>query len=277
MVQKISLLLLSCWSIWSFAAPQSKAELCQNYHNDEMQARLLKQENQLAFVNLPGIINNGICFWHSRFTRNAAALAYFSPEKAKPQSFPHARKTKGPFGPKQRSQKYIVEDSVEDIVDKIAFGREIVEIPGFNNLNEFSKYFARPIYQRIMMWQLTESIFTQRILMLAAKGSYFTTPNEMQEIMDKLYAEVRQGTPVFQILQHKGFSEVHSWLVLDMRPTATGYILKVLDSDFLGVQTHEYKTGEDHLEHPTRGDFVPYTAYDFELSRLQKLMNKRCK
>lgn len=42
--------------------------------------------NLLAFGNSGGLLRNGVCWWHSRFTRAALYLVYFEPSKPKPDA-----------------------------------------------------------------------------------------------------------------------------------------------------------------------------------------------
>jgi hypothetical protein len=70
--------------------------------------------NTLDFTNPPGHFNAGLCWWHSRFQRNAFYLATYSPDSPRPN-----------------------ESQAKEIIAKIINGDEVVEIPGFENMNSF--------------------------------------------------------------------------------------------------------------------------------------------
>lgn len=215
------------------------------------QMMISEKEHQLGFRNRGGIINGGVCWWHSRFTRNAAHLAKFVPEAARPSRREAVR-----------------------LIHSIRMGQRVVEIPGYANLASFAADFQSEIQDKLEAWQRYEG-FSRGEWRRSLRGSSSVSPNHLKTLMDDLYAMVSEGKVVYQKLQIPGIVS-HAWLVLSMTPTADGYELLVHDSNYLTLQRHTYRYGMRNM--PYAGDqvFVPYSEQRLELTRLERAVTKYC-
>ncbi|GAB4011972.1 MAG: hypothetical protein Fur0010_07260 [Bdellovibrio sp.] len=242
-------------SISAFGANTSvgKIDFCRDRVEGNYVQELLKErESRMAFANHGGLANGGVCWWHSRFQRNAAYLTFYSPEKKRP-----------------------TDSEAKDIIKDIRKGKKVVEIPGFRNFNEFSRAFASEIQDRLEGWQRTDGFINQSwITGLAGKTE--TTPEKLQEMMDELYSQVSQGEVVYQKLQLKGII-AHAWLVIDMEKTRDGYVLSVVDSNSpSSTNAYTFRSGMTSLHYPYLGKFVPYTHKDNEEEKLKKVVQSYC-
>ena len=96
-------------------------------------AQAYQTENHLGVTNHGGLFNGGVCWWHSLFQRSALYLTVFLPNQPKPNA-----------------------DQIEDIVHAIAAGKQVVEIPGYQNILEFSLANWPVIQKKLEEWQLVD-------------------------------------------------------------------------------------------------------------------------
>lgn len=248
-------LALAVTSFNAFAANTSVGQIdfCRDrVENGYVQELLKERESRMGFRNHGGLVNGGVCWWHSRFQRNAAYLTYYSPDKKRPSL-----------------------EQAKSLIKDIRRGKKVVEIPGFKNFNEFSMAYAHEIQNRLEGWQRTDGFINQAWLTGLA-GTTETTPEKMQENMDELYAQVSQGEVVYQKLQLKGII-AHAWLVIDMEKTSDGYVLSVVDSNYpVSTNVYTYRTGMTSLNYSYIGKFVPYTHKDNEEEKLKKVVASFC-
>jgi hypothetical protein len=209
---------------------------------------LAKTENQLSFKNGGGLINGGVCWWHSRFTRNAAYLVQFRPELPRPE-----RKT------------------ALTLIALIRNGTKPLTIPGFENLEAFSKAYAQEIQRTLEEWQLKDGIIHQQWV-VGLSGKTSVPSHQLAIMMDRLYEQVAiQKDVVYQKLQLQGI-DAHAWLVIGMEKNQHGYKLFVVDSNRPGkVMEYNYEYGMNHLLYGKNSRFVPYTERNQELSRLKNI------
>jgi hypothetical protein len=90
----------------------------------------LSSNNLMSFTNHGGLANGGVCWWHSRFQRNALYLTLYKPDLPKPN-----------------------DEETRDIVAAIRAGDAVVEIPGYKNFAEFSKDKEAAIQRELEKWQ----------------------------------------------------------------------------------------------------------------------------
>lgn len=207
---------------------------------------LYDPDSRLAFRNLPGPINRGICWWHSRFTRAANYLTIFRPDISQK--------------PNRRE--------VIEILKHIRKRDKIVEIPGYQNLFEFSQDHKSLIEKELNRWSILDSFNFK--LINGIIGHSKEDPKQLETMMDNLYYEVQtRGRVVFQTLQLPGLS-AHSWLVVDIVPTSEGYEFSVVDSNYYEIRKWNYARGQTHFSYsfteflPVVGPFVPYTNKDWQ-------------
>ncbi len=215
-----------------------------------IQDLLYSNQNQIAFVNQGGLIGGGVCWWHSRFTRNAAYLAFFRPELPKPSEL-----------------------QAKAIVKNIRKGK-FVEIPGYKNLRAFSSDFANIVQEQLNAWQRFDGMVKQKWTQGLSGSSKAQNADKFEADMDALYERVQKGEVVFQMLQLKGIV-AHAWLVIKMIKVENGYDLEVLDSN-LGVDTYQYRKGMESFEYHHYGEFMPYTHEVKEEVSLRRKLMKVC-
>ena len=122
---------------------RSVEQLCQRSPRD-FQAQLCKKEGRMGFANNKGLFGlpTGVCWWHSQFHRNATYLAAFNPDKPK-------------LDPSNREERR----ELRRIIRKIANRREMVEIPGYSSLHEFTSdpEIERLVQRRLQNWMAQDS------------------------------------------------------------------------------------------------------------------------
>lgn len=242
-------------------APRSKKELCALAKDLGNFQRMLKtQTNRVYSDNMGGLGSKGVCWWNSRFERKAAYLTFYRPDLPKPS------KEKGRY-----------------LIGLIRAGKFIVEIPGYENLSEFTKDFAEDFQDSMNHWQISDGIFGGGFVN-GLVGSTETRPESFKKIMDETYENViSQKKIAFHILQMPGL-DAHAWLVLGMRKTDDGYQMQVADSNDTSVTSLvNYRYGMTQLDYIDEGEstlsFVPYLpkAYVNEGDRTIQTLRKGCR
>lgn len=239
---------------YSAVTSKSAYGFCKDRQDEQYYQDLLKNpENQLSFRNQGGLINGGVCWWHSRFTRNALYLAVYRPDLRRPT----------------RSQAI-------DIIDDIRDGDRVVTIPGYSNLREFSRDFQREIQDELEAWQKVDGFIKQQWI-VGLWGSTEKDADDLMDDMDELYEYVALDKNVaYQKLQLPGIV-AHAWLVTDIHKTSRGYDLEVHDSNYYGTRTIPYKVGMTQFHYGGYGEFVPYTERKRELRGLKKVVRRFCR
>lgn len=250
---QIFLLVFSC-SIHSAIIGSGLDNYCID-HQDSNFLRELPEESQnlLNFKNDGGILNQGVCWWHSRFQRNLLYLAYFSPDKT-----------------------IVPKNLVMSLLNQIKKGESVVEIPGFSNVEDFTRYYQSEIQKLLNQWQIIEGGL-QGGWQRGVRGKSKVSSDELKMRMEELFHYVeRKNKIAYTKLQIKGIV-AHAWLVHKMKATDTGYILSIIDSNNpQNVETYEYKFGDTSFFVKGYGNFVPYLEFKTEEERLLAAKTKRC-
>ena len=255
MLRKI--VLAVAWiSVDAMAAPdfQARAEYCAELQLSQGANRRLSRSDRaylLAFKNQGGLKNAGICWWHSRFTRNAAYLALYRPDLRKPGA-----------------------RAGRELVTRLREGRQVTEIPGYANLREFSLDFRSDIQVKMEDWQKSEG-FLGGHWATGLTGTPSVSETRMAELMDELYARTQTGDTIFQVLQLPGVS-THAWLVTGMRRLNDGYEIDVIESNLPGPTQYAYKRGMQEFEYLSGSIFTPYTQFENEVPRMRKAIAEFC-
>jgi len=253
-ILSVTIAMMSLQSVMAVTASNSANEFCSD-RKDKSYVKELAQEREgnMSFRNSGGIANGGVCWWHSRFVRSALYLTYYRPELTKP-----------------------TKEEVVTIVKAIRKGKEVIMIPGFSNFTEFSWQYQEFIQAELENWQITDGVVLQQWA-VGLYGSHEVSSKKMKKKMDKLYKYVVGGNNIaYEKLQIKGIT-AHAWLVTDMRKTAKGYELYVIDSNYNYAQTYHYKEGDKSFHHSYYGQFVPYLGRKRELRKAKKAIKKFCK
>ena len=207
----------------------------------------------MAFTNQGGMMGGGVCWWHSRYTRNAAYLVQFRPDL-----------------PRETDEK-----KIKKMVADIRKGKKIVVVPGYKNLREFSAVNYKEVQNKLEDWQETDGILHFQWV-AGLSGSTKVDAGNLESKMDALYERIQKGEVVYQKLQMPGVV-AHAWLVVGMERVSDGYKLEVLDSNtYRGPDVYKYTIGMDAFRY-YGDDFVPYTGKTKEERRLRKILNKECK
>ena len=232
-------------------ASTSAENFCSDRKSERYTKDLLSQRsNQISFRNHGGLINGGVCWWHSRLTRKFAYLAIYRPDLPKPTS-----------------------EEASKIIRRIRLGN-VTEVPGVRNLNEFSREYSTEVQDRLEKWQIGDG-FVRQQWTVGLWGSSKTSAAKLKKRMDELYEYVEvEGNLAYQMLQIKGI-DAHAWLVLNMKKTSNGYKMEVLDSNYSSTNTISYTYGQERIR--SYGGLVPITGKKRELKRLKKAVKKYCK
>ncbi len=232
-------------SLWS-------ADLSSSCKFHSVKDEISKSDNHLSFTNSGGLFNGGVCWWHSRFTRNALYLAQWKPELKKPNK-----------------------DQAIKIIKKLRRGLGLVEVPGFKNLKEFSRDHEILIRKELERWQINDGAFKVKWVD-GLMGTPSMPAHLMSEYMDLLYDVIsRTDDLLFLRVQLQGVA-AHAWLVKSMIPTADGYRFEVQDSNFLGMSSFDYKRGMTSLNYYGK-KFIPYLQFTPELIKIKTLAKNSCR
>ena len=236
-------------SVLSLAVVADNEQFCSQRGQPRFaQSHVADEVNRLSFVNAGGLFNGGVCWWHSRFTRNAAYVANFQPHEAKP-SLAQARR----------------------IIHAIRLGTAIVDVPGYSDLQTFSIDFHNEIQAKLNEWQVVEGDW-----MRGLAGRTSEAPDRLASRMDELYQRVVVNQElVYQKLQLPGITS-HAWLVIHMVRESNGYLLTVADSNSLTLNTRRYTRGSTQMMYGDKG-FVPYIEFQDELRSLEQVVRNHCR
>ena len=246
--------LAASFQIFAQTPSQDLNQFCVDRGNARFAKELTKSSsNLMAFSNHGGIANGGVCWWHSRFQRNALYLTTYAPFKSRP--------TKA---------------EAEKIVADIRDGDEVIEIPGYRNFSEFSYYHQKEIQRELEKWQKGDGVLKFNWV-IGLSGDTVVSASKMKELMDELYDYVEvQGNIAYQKLQMKGVT-AHAWLVVNMKRSGNGYDLEVLDSNFPSrTNIYRYREGMTNFSHEYYGQFTPYLERKGEMDKVILSIMKQC-
>lgn len=217
------------------------------------QFQLEEKPNRLAFKNQGGFFNAGVCWWHSRFTRNATYLAKYNPSSAVPSKY-----------------------ELENIVKALRKGNEVVTIDGYESLEQFSLENKQLIQSELEAWQRYDGIIRQQWI-VGLWGVRQIAAHKMRARMEHLYDYVHgQKNIAYMKLQLKGIP-AHSWLVVNMEKLSNGYRLKIIDSNYKEPLSYEYRYGDKSFTTKSYGRFVPYLGKRKEAEKIRKIRSKFCR
>ncbi|MGE3609517.1 MAG: hypothetical protein AB7I27_08015 [Bacteriovoracaceae bacterium] len=245
---------------YSISMPQSKTEFCDRF-GDRPEDKEIIQEfsndpvNLLAIKNNGGLLNGGVCWWHSRFQRNAFYLTIFRPDLPKPKTYQERAK----------------------IIRDIRVGQRVVQIPGYTHMEEFSLENKQLIQQELNSWQIYDGVVLNRWVD-GLRGRTRVKPEFLAKLMQINYEYVNvQKKIAYQKLQIKGIMS-HAWLIVGMRKNENGFDLGIIDSNSPQMtKTYSYKTGDDSFYVKEYGNFVPYLEFKMEEERLTSVGRSYCR
>ncbi|RYZ92499.1 MAG: hypothetical protein EOP06_04115 [Proteobacteria bacterium] len=236
---------------------QSKSQFCHDQKDPSTaRALLFDSDNFLDFSSKGGIDLGkgpiGLCWWHSEFTRNAAMLAYFEPTDVDghPISKPTAIEAKL-------------------IAESIMAGKEVVRVPGYKNLREFSRDFEA-ILRRVIAKAQVGSILKLRFFD-GLTGSSTLPADKLREIMLGIQKklEVEPGI-LYSMLQSPGLA-AHSLLFIGSESFSDGIDFFVVDSLLKSPRRLSYKFGDERF-----GAGVPYLKHN-NLNKKREIAERFCR
>ncbi len=249
-------LYLILFAVAAMLSPNSvQANICNRTH-PEIQTLLRSPDARLAFRNEGGLIDGGVCWWHSRLQRSAVYLAQFSPDQPRP-----------------------THSEVKKIIQNLVQFKRVVMIPGFRNFYDFSHAYASQIQKALEQWQKKDGFVRQQWI----RGLYGRSQmkaSQLKNRMDWLYHRVVKSKPgVWVMAQMPGITS-HSLLIVSMQPWSegekSGYDLQVIDSN-RPLDTRELRY--------TRGDrkimlgsdrFIPYLGFQQDQRKINQSINRHC-
>lgn len=245
----------SSFQVFAQSPSMSEEEFCSDRRDPDFVKDLTQSSsNLMSFQNQGGLLNGGVCWWHSRFQRNALYLTIYKPELDKPTDA----------------------DALK-LIDQIKAGKKVVIIPGFKNFSQFSYAYAVEIQRELESWQKVDGI-AKFAWVRGLSGKTELSPDKLKERMDRLYEDVEVNHNIaYNRLQIPGI-DAHAWLVVHMKKVGGGYNLEILDSNNPdNTETYSYREGDTNLKY--RGysfDFVPYLDQKLEMKKLKRSIDKFC-
>lgn len=240
----------------SYAPSNDEQQFCLDRNDENFSKELVNDpHNLMAFRNQGGIGGGGVCWWHSRFQRNALYLTVFKPEEKRP-----------------------VISEVEKIIKKIRKGKEVVVIPGYENFYEFTSHNRSLVQKELEAWQVNDGA-VKFAWVKGLSGNNIVKPEELKRMMDELYEEVEgKNTIAYQKLQIKGIT-AHAWLVVNMKQVGEdGYDLEVIDSnEQYMTRIYKYRLGDTNFTHWFYGDFTPYLEKTNEMDKIKTVIDEKCR
>jgi hypothetical protein len=258
-LMKLTLLVIAAITLSFQAFAQSPSMSEKRFCSDRLDKNFVKKlamdsDNLMSFNNHGGLVNGGVCWWHSRFQRNALYLTIYKPDLPLPSA----------------SEAY-------ELVKKIRAGSEVVVIPGYRNFLEFTSDNEEIIQHELEKWQRGDS-FIGFAWVRGLSGSSEVAPEKLKALMDQIYQEVEVNKNIsYNKLQIKGVT-AHAWLVVEMKKFSGGYNLKVIDSNRANtVDTYTYREGDTNIiENHFNFSFTPYLERSNELVKIYSAITNLC-
>ena len=229
-------IVLQSASLLATDPPQGREAYCEGARDPKYFINLsYDQRNRLAQRNYGGLLGGGVCWWHSRLQRSATYLSVYRPDL-----------------PKATAKE------ADQIVQLLAANSRVVEIPGYENLYQFSREHWSIIQRKLERWQKVDGFLKwEWIRNMSSMPSM--SPVRLKESMDSFSELVNQKSEIpWVMLMVPGFV-AHAYLILGMTPSADGYVLEVIDSNHpTETLKVSYKTGTRTINVPDLKEVAPY-------------------
>ena len=240
-------------SVASSADPSVRsASACARTLGD-YQALAFDPNGRMSIQNGGGMLNGGVCWWHSRLQRAAIYLTEFRPDLPKP-----------------------TEGEARWLINLLSGMRQIVVIPGYRNFHDFTADFPHVVMRRLESWQREDGIL--RFQWIAGlSGSTSLRPSALQYVMERIHdmVTVQRRIP-FEMLQLPGVG-THSWLIIGSQRTNEGYALQFVDSNLPDqTMTVNYRFGDINLMTPNGQAGVPYLKNEGDLGKIMNTLAYAC-
>lgn len=202
--------------------------------------------NLPGFTNQGGLLNRGVCWWHSRLTRAALYLAYFEPELPRPDR----------AGARRAVAALMRCDTV-------------VAIPGYRCFRDFTLDHREVVQRFLEHMQLSDGLLRFAwVDGLAGRSSL--PPGRLAALMDSLYESNEREGLSYVKLQIPGW-DAHAWIITEMRRAADkGYLVRYLDSNSTSASSCRFVPGDVQVG----GRGVPWLQRTRELRKIGKAIEE---
>lgn len=219
-------------------------------NNGYFQSLLLNEKNRLDFFNPSGPLDIGLCWWHSRLQRNATYLCYYDPHKDAPT--------------KREAKK---------IVKRIISAWDVVEVPGYTCLNEFSSDFYDIFTKELGKWQIIDSFFLFQWIR-GLKGKPQQNEEDFTKTLRELYQYVNRDHKIAYVMQQIPGFDAHAFLIPHISKTDDEYTVAIVDSNYPN-NTFQLilKEGSNSPVLPIIGHLSLYLQFDSELDKCLSRIN----
>ncbi len=236
-----------------FSASANAADFCQRQAPDILQLAENKS-SRISFKNSGGLFNGGVCWWHSRLQRASIYLARYAPEKELP--------SKG---------------ELKKILKHLKNMDSVVEIPGFSDFGSFTRKYENEVQSMLNQWQKEDGFINQQWIQ-GLSGRSRLPASKLRQKMDQIFISYKKSpTLVWLMAQIKGVTS-HALLLVEMRESAHGYDLGVIDSNSpLKTKYIGYNHGDEFLKFDSSSyQFVPYTGFQQDFVKIFTSLNNHC-
>jgi hypothetical protein len=219
---------------------------------DNIRTILKETSSRIAFENAGGLINGGVCWWHSRLQRSSTYLVKWRPEERTPT----------------RPELHKILHTLRTMTDTVV-------IPGYSDFNSFTRDHQEEVQALLEDWQRRDG-FLNFEWIRGISGKFSLPPAKMKARMDEVYRYYKNSpAPLWIMAQVKGITS-HSFLILSMQNTEDGYLMSVIDSNHpLKTLMIEYQVGDSYLRNDSY-TFVPYVGFQNDFRLISRSLIKRC-
>jgi hypothetical protein len=234
--------------------PTNKIEFCQRFQdNSQIKSMAFDLDNFISFKNNGGLFNGGVCWWHSRFQRNALYLTILDSNLPKPS-----------------------EAEAKTIIKEIRNSNKTIVIPGYKSFQEFTNENQALIQKELNSWQLYDGVVLGGWID-GLKGETKIDSELLRNKMNELNEYVAVKNKIGYVkLQIKGITS-HAWLIIDSKPATGGQVIGYIDSNWpLQTNEYQYKWGDQSFNLKSYGDFVPYLEFTREEEKLNSIAQSFC-
>jgi hypothetical protein len=241
----------------SQALAVTSIEYCQHVQDPKYFKTLAyNPANHLSIVNQGGLLDGGTCWWHSLFQRKSFYLAIFEPRLPKPTS-----------------------DYTNYLINTLAWGEKTVVIPGYSDMNSFSRENWSKIQSLLDFWQDADGFLKQKWINSVAALPQLN-PTLLRYMMDKIFDEVENKQNIsWVLLKAQGWGvESHAWLIVDMIKSRNGYDISLIDSNYpLDMRNARYELGSKSIQTANYGPLVMYLGRTKDLAVFEKARREFCR
>lgn len=210
---------------------------------------------RIAFKNTGGLINGGVCWWHSRLQRSSFFLVRYAPANPRPN-------------PKQ----------LNEILLGLRNMDRVVTIPGHADFQSFTRTYQKQIQRMLNDWQVIDGLYHFQWLRGISGKPALPAPR-MIDRMNAVYDAYKNSPAAMWIMAQMEGITSHSFLVVHMEKVNGGYDLDLIDSNHpMEVVKVSYQEGDQSLRtNKSSTPFVPYVGFQEDFRRISKGLVGHCR